>query len=41
MTAAAKAPAAREGGIGLIEILVGIVISMLLVLMIYQVYEIS
>jgi len=41
MTAAAKAPATREGGIGLIEILVGIVISMLLVLMIYQVYEIS
>ena len=31
----------REAGIGLIEILVGIVISMLLVLMIYQVYEVS
>jgi len=34
-------PAFLEAGIGLIEILVGIVISMLLVLMIYQVYEVS
>ena len=32
---------AHERGIGLIEILVGIVISMLMVLMIYQVYEVS
>ena len=37
----ANAPVSREAGIGLIEILVGIVISMLLVLMIYQVYEVS
>ena len=36
-----RAPAAREAGIGLIEILVGIVISMLLMLVIYQVYEVS
>ena len=41
MTATAQGRATREAGIGLIEILVGIVISMLLVLMIYQVYEIS
>ncbi len=31
----------QERGIGLIEIMVGIVISMLMVLMIYQVYEVS
>ena len=41
MKARTRAPAARQVGIGLIEILVGIVISMLMVLMIYQVYEIS
>jgi len=36
-----KARPSPQAGIGLIEILVGIVISMLMVLMIYQVYEIS
>ena len=36
-----KARTSRQDGIGLIEIMVGIVISMLMVLMIYQVYEIS
>jgi type IV pilus assembly protein PilW len=41
MKTPAKAPASRHAGIGLIEIMVGIVISMLMVLMIYQVYEIS
>ena len=41
MKSRTRVPALREAGIGLIEILVGIVISMLLVLMIYQVYEVS
>ena len=41
MKSRTRAPALREAGIGLIEILVGIVISMLLMLMIYQVYEVS
>jgi len=41
MNARAKAALSPQAGIGLIEILVGIVISMLMVLMIYQVYEIS
>ena len=33
--------ASRETGVGIVEVLVGIVISMLLVLMIYQVYEVN
>jgi type IV pilus assembly protein PilW len=41
MTTHATARPSRERGIGLIEVLVGIVISMLMVLMIYQVYEVS
>jgi len=41
VSAGAKTVRSPQAGIGLIEILVGIVISMLMVLMIYQVYEIS
>ena len=41
MRSRTRVPASHEAGIGLIEILVGIVISMLLMLMIYQVYEVS
>ena len=41
MRSRTRVPASHEAGIGLIEILAGIVISMLLMLMIYQVYEVS
>jgi type IV pilus assembly protein PilW len=41
MTARASAPHALQRGFGLVEIMIGILISMLMVLIIYQVYEVS
>jgi type IV pilus assembly protein PilW len=41
MTARTSTAAPRQRGIGLIEIMVGILISLLMVLIIYQVYEVS
>ncbi len=41
MTARASASTSRQQGIGLIEIMIGILVSMLMVLIIYQVYAVS